>query len=140
MRRADISGGAIAVIQQKTGTELSIPIHAELLAAMKAGPSNGLTLIGDKYGRPISRHTLTLVIRKAVQQAGLPSECVAHGLRKAQMRRLAEDGATVKEIASVSGHKTLREIERYTAAADQKRLSRRAITKLKRERKVPNRL
>jgi site-specific recombinase XerD len=138
LRRADVSGGAVAVVQQKTGTALSIPIHPELLAAMKAGPSNGLTLIGDKHGRPISRHTLTLVIRKAVEQAGLPSECVAHGLRKAQMRRLAEDGATVKEIASVSGHKTLREIERYTAAADQKRLSRRAIAKLKRERKVPN--
>jgi integrase len=140
LRRTAVCDGAIAVIQQKTGTELSIPIHAELLAAMKAGPSNGLTLIGDKYGRPISRHTLTLLIRNAVAKAGLPSECVAHGLRKAQMRRLAEDGATVKEIASVSGHKTLREIERYTAAADQKRLSRRAIAKLKRERKVPNRL
>jgi integrase len=138
MRRADVAGGAIAVVQQKTGTTLSIPIHAELLEAMKAGPSNGLTLIGDMHGRPISRNTLTLLIRKAVKKAGLPPECVAHGLRKAQMRRLAECGATAKEIASVSGHKTLREVERYTAAADQKHLSRGAIAKLKREREVPN--
>jgi hypothetical protein len=29
MRRADISGGAIAVVQKKTGTALSIPIHHE---------------------------------------------------------------------------------------------------------------
>ena len=37
-----------------------------------------------------------------------------HGLRKAGMRRLAEHGATTKEIASMSGHRSLREIERYT--------------------------
>jgi hypothetical protein len=34
-------------------------------------------------------------------------------------RRLAEGGATSKEIASVSGHKSLKEVERYTAKADQ---------------------
>jgi enterobacteria phage integrase len=132
MRRADISGGQIAVVQEKTGTALSIPIHHELLAAMKAGPSNGLNLIGDKYGRPITRHTLTLLVRRAAGAAGLPPECLPHGLRKAQMRRLADVGASSKQIASISGHKTLREIERYTDAADQKRLSRGAIAKLKR--------
>jgi hypothetical protein len=51
MRRADVSGGAIAVVQEKTGTALSIPIHHELAAALKAGPSNGLNLIGDVNGR-----------------------------------------------------------------------------------------
>jgi integrase len=138
MRRSDISDGAIAVVQQKTGTALSIPIHHELLAAIKAGPSNGLTLIGDKHGRPIARCTLTLLMRKAAEKAGLPSECLPHGLRKARMRRLAEGGASAKQIASISGHKTLREVERYTAAADQKRLSRGAIAKLKREPRVSN--
>jgi hypothetical protein len=46
------------------------------------------------------------------------------------MRRLAESGASTKQIASISGHKTLQEIERYTAAADQRRLSRGAIAKI----------
>jgi integrase len=138
MRRADVSCGAIAVVQQKTGAALSIPIHPELLAAMKSGPLNGLTLIGDKHGRPIARCTLTLLIRRAAEKAGLPPECLPHGLRKAQMRRLAEHGASAKQIASISGHKTLREIERYTADADQKRLSRSAIAKLKREPQLSN--
>jgi len=130
MRRADVSGGAIAVVQQKTGTALSIPIHRELVTAMMAGPSKGLTLIGDKHGRPIARCTLTLLMRKAAEKAGLPPECVPHGLRKSQMRRLAEGGASAKQIAVISGHKTMREIERYTDAADQKKLSRDAISKL----------
>jgi integrase len=126
MRRSDISGGAIAVVQEKTGTALSIPIHPELAAAIKAGPANGLHLIGAPNGRPIGRPALTALIKRAAAAAGLPPECVPHGLRKAQMRRLAEAGATAKEIASVSGHKTLTEVARYTAAADQKRLSSRA--------------
>jgi enterobacteria phage integrase len=131
MRRADISGGSISVVQQKTGTALSIAIHPELTAALRAGPTNGLNLVGDRHGRPITRHTLTHLIREAVEKAGLPPRCVAHGLRKASMRWLAESGATVKEIAAVSGHKTLGEVARYTAATDQARLSKDAIAKLR---------
>jgi site-specific recombinase XerD len=70
-------------------------------------------------------------MKRAAAAAGLPAECLPHGLRKAQMRRLAESGASTKQIASISGHKTLHEIERYTAAADQRRLSRGAIAKLR---------
>jgi integrase len=70
-------------------------------------------------------------MKRAAKAAGLPPECMPHGLRKAQMRRLAEGGPSAKQIAAISGHKSLHEIERYTAAADQKRLSRGAIAKLK---------
>ena len=47
------------------------------------------------------------------------------------MRRLAESGSSAEEIAAISGHRTLKEIERYTAAADQARLSKAAMTKLR---------
>lgn len=83
--------------------------------------------MGDKDGRPINRRTLTVLISAATKAAGLPAECVAHGLRKAALRRLAEHGATSKEMQAVSGHRTLAEIERYTRQADQRRLARAAI-------------
>jgi integrase len=51
----------------------------------------------------------------------------AHGLRKAALTRLADAGKTIHQIAAVSGHKTLREIERYTRAANQRRLAREAL-------------
>jgi integrase len=86
MRRQDISGNAIAVVQEKTGTALSIPIHPKLAAAIKAGPRKGIHLIGDPNGRPIGRPALTMLMKRAAQAAGLPPECVPHGLRKAQMR------------------------------------------------------
>ena len=50
-------------------------------------------------------------------------------MRKAACRRLAEAGCSVNEIAAISGHATLREIERYTKAADQERMARNALTR-----------
>ena len=88
-------------------------------------------MIGDQHGRPIKRATLTLLITRGAKTAGLPDYCVPHGLRKALLRRLAEDGATSKQIAAVSGHQSLKEIERYTAAADPETLARSAITMLR---------
>jgi integrase len=135
MRRSDLPDGLIRVVQEKTGAELSIPLHPALMAAIKAAPAKGVTLIGDANGRPIQRATLTLMMRKAVALAGLPGHCLPHGLRKAIMRRLAESGSSAKEIAAISGHRTLKEIERYTAAADQVRLSKAAMAKLRGNKK-----
>jgi integrase len=123
MTRGDIVGGELHVIQQKTGAELHLPIRIQLERAMKACPASGLSLIGRTDGRPMTRAGLTRLMTSAIEKAGLPAKCVSHGLRKAALRRLAEDGATGKQIAAWSGHKSLGEIERYTAAADQRRLA-----------------
>jgi len=131
MRRSDIAGGELHVIQQKTGAELHLPIVDELDCAMRAYPANGLALIGAPNGRPMTTKGLSAMMRAAIAEAGLPAKCVSHGLRKAAMRRLAEGGKTDKQIAAVSGHKTLREVERYTAAADQSRLAQDAMRKEK---------
>ena len=130
MRRSDVRGGSVHLVQGKTGAELHIDIHPALARALSAAPSNGLHLIGDRNGRPITSGWLSGLIGEAARAAGLPSECVAHGLRKAALRRLAEGGATTKEIAAVSGHQSLSEIERYTRKADQARLARSAIRRL----------
>jgi integrase len=130
MRRQDILGNAIHVIQEKTGKELLIEIHPALARAMKAGPTKGFYLIGDQHGRPIKRPALTRLIVRAAKAAGLSPECLPHGLRKAMQRRLAEHGASAKELQAISGHVTLKETERYTQAADQARLARAAIRRL----------
>jgi integrase len=131
MRRPAPTATAINLVQEKTGTAMSIPIHPLFRAAIKAGPSKGVFLIGDESGRQISRHSLTRIIRRAVKEAGLPAKCLPHGLRKAQLRRLAESGATAKQIQAIGGHKTLKEVERYTAAANQQLLAASALELLK---------
>jgi integrase len=133
MLRSDIVDGRVRVAQDKarkgTTNELMIPIHPALARALQAGPVVGMQhIITNARGKPL--RALTDLIERAVKLAGLPSRCVAHGLRKAALRRLAESGGTTKEIAAVSGHRSLAEIERYTARADQAGLARSAIVKL----------
>jgi integrase len=130
MRRQDIAEGCVNIVQEKTGVALSIPIHPKLHEALKAGPTKGMHLIGDQHGRAISRQGLTDLMKRAAKAAGLGPECVPHGLRKAVLRRIAERGGSAKEIAAVSGHKSLGQVERYTAAADQRTLSKAAIRKI----------
>jgi integrase len=60
------------------------------------------------------------------KEAGLSGLSV-HGLRKAACRRLAEAGCSANEIAAISGHASLREIARYTAAASQVHLADQAL-------------
>jgi hypothetical protein len=52
-------------------------------------------------------------------------------LRKATPVRLAEAGCTPHEIAAITGHASLKEIVRYTATADRKRLAASAMEKVK---------
>ena len=102
LTRSDITPEGLHIIQKKTGVELTLPILPESESAMRAYPSNGLALIGREDGRPFSERGLSQLIRPAVKAAGLPAKCVAYGLRKAKMRRLAEDGASEKEIAALA--------------------------------------
>src|SRR5215472_485397 len=77
----------------------------------------------------IGRQHISEQFRKWCDDAVLPPHCTAHGLRKAACRRLAEAGCSANEIAAISGHKTLREVQRYTDAADQARLARNAMAR-----------
>ena len=61
--------------------------------------------------------------------AGLP-HCSAHGLRNAAAAKLAELGCTAHEIRAITGHESIQEVQRYTKAAEQKRLAKSAMRKL----------
>ena len=87
------------------------------------GLPNSSARIGDDHGRPIKRAALSHLVRLAIRAAGLPARCVPHGLRKATLRTMAEAGSSSKRLAAVSGHKTTKELDRYTAAADQQTLA-----------------
>lgn len=125
--RQHIRDGMLAVRQEKTGTLLSIPVHTELQAILDATPSEHLTLLTTKTGKAYSGTDFSEQFRVWCDAASLPKACTFHGLRKAACRRLAEAGCTVHEIAAISGHLSLKEIERYTKAVDQARLAQAAM-------------
>lgn len=126
-------GALIDVRQQKTGTSLAIPVHPELQEALDAMASDNLTFLTTHQGRGFSSAGFTNWFRDACNAAGLPKGLSAHGLRKAACRRLAEAGCSANVIASISGHKSLDEIELYTRAADQVRMAHQGMAALIRQ-------
>lgn len=127
MGRQHIRNGVAHVRQQKTGAMLAIPVHPALQAVLDATPTEHLTFLVTEYGKPFTAAGFGGWFRERCDEAGLPKHCSAHGLRKAACRRLAEAGCSANVIAAISGHTTLREVERYTRAADQERMARQGM-------------
>lgn len=129
MGRQHRTGDLIRVTQSKTGTQLAIAMHPELKVVLDSLPDDNLTYLTTMFGKPFTAAGFGNWFRQVCNAAGLRDRS-AHGLRKSAARRLAEAGCTTKEIASITGHKSLTEVERYTASADQERMAREAISKL----------
>jgi integrase len=120
--------GVLTIRQQKTGTELTIPILPEIKEALDAMSLGHLTFLVTEYGRPFTAAGFGNRFRQWCDEAGLRGFS-AHGLRHTACTRLADAGATGHEIMAWSGHRTLKEVARYTQSADQRALARSAETK-----------
>src|SRR5262249_28219052 len=129
MGRQHVKDGVLSVTQEKTGARLAIPVHPELQAILDATPSGQLTLLTTKSGKNYGAGDFSEQFRTWCDAAGLPRHCTFHGLRKVALTRLADSGCTAHEIAAISGHESLKEVERYTKAADQARLARAAMAR-----------
>ena len=129
MGRQHLSENAICVRQVKTGREVWVPVH-EALASILAGASANLTFLLTDQGKPYTAAGFGNWFRDQCRAAGLYG-CSAHGLRKAAARRLAEAGCSTHEIAAITGHASLKEVARYTEAADRKRLAQSAMAKVR---------
>jgi integrase len=137
-----VHDGAIAFEQRKTkGNEeapVIIPLHPDFCAAVKAMSACNVvrlspttTFLTTSFGQPFkTAASFGNWFRQCCDEAGLPKGISAHGLRKATARRLAELSCSAHEIAAITGHATLAEVQRYTKAADRKRLASEAMKKL----------
>jgi integrase len=125
--RQHIRTGTLFLRQEKTGTNLEIPIHPDLQAVLDGTPGDQLTFLCADQGQPFTPTGFGSWFRRRCVEAGLPKGTSAHGLRKAACRRLAEAGCTAHQIAAISGHLSLSEVQRYTKSADQARLAREAM-------------
>jgi integrase len=133
MGRQHIAGDALTVRQQKTGVRLMIPVHPKLAAILAATASGNMTFLVTEYGCPFTSAGFGNWFRDRCNEGGLPNQCRFHGLRLAACTRLADAGCSSRVIAAISGHTTLREVERYTRAADQKRLARVGVNMMETE-------
>lgn len=126
-----IRDGILYVRQQKIGMAkrdevLEIPVHPELGHIIAATPTGALAFLVTESGKPYTANGFGNKMREWCDAAELP-QCSSHGLRKAICRRLAEAGCSAPQIAAISGHKTLAEVQRYIEAANQRKLARDAM-------------
>ena len=115
--------------EDKTGLELTIPVHPELRRIIDATPSKHLTFLVTELGAPFTAAGFGNWFRDRCNEAGL-RHCSFHGLRKAAATRLIDAGCDVVEAAAITGHASLKELQRYIETRDRKRAARRAMRKL----------
>jgi integrase len=129
-----VHDGILTVDQGKTEggdqSHLEIPVHPKLRHIIDNTPTVGVkTFLVTHQGKPYTAPGFGNWFRELCDAAGCDGVS-AHGLRKAAARRLAEIGCTSRQIAAILGHASLSEVQRYTDAADRKRMAREAMDKL----------
>jgi len=129
--RGHVRNGTIQVTAQKTKEPLWIPITTELAEAINAAaPSEHVTFLLNKRGGSFTAKQFGQWFTKQCARVGLAGVS-PHGLRKAACVRLAEAECTAPEIAAISGHRSLKEVQRYIEKADRAKLARNAVAKIR---------
>jgi len=124
-------GDWITLTQQKTGTELSIPLDKEMqreLARWKR-ETQTTTILATYRGKPWTPEAFSIAFDREVRRLGMVGLSI-HGCRHLAATRLALAGASAFEVAAITGHKSLGNVQRYTRTADQKRRASNALGKL----------
>ncbi len=129
----------IRIEQVKTGAKLSLSIPSALWEEIERHPAQHVLMLTTEYGKPFSVDGYGNWFRERCNMAGLPTRCTSHGLRKAAASELAEAGCSANQIAAVTGHMSLKEVERYTRAADQERMAKEAARKRTEYTRLTNR-
>jgi integrase len=136
--RQHVRQGWLRFTQQKNRNRrpitLELPVLPVLQRIIEASKTGDLTFLVTDQGQPFTGNGFGNKMREWCDQARLP-HCTAHGLRKAGAAIAAENGATAHELMSIFGCLTLKEAERYTRAAEQKKIAGRAMTMLERGEK-----
>lgn len=133
---SNVTGNILSFVPKKTShtdeepKRLFIPMHSELRKRLADLPKDAPAFLMTTYGNPMSEAGFSNWFSDSARDAGLPHNSSPHGLRKAAARRLAEAGCSTSEIAAITGHSTLKEVERYTASANQAKLARSAIRRV----------
>jgi integrase len=117
-----IEGATVTFPRTKGGGSRTVPLVGEALAIMKArfdvrpaGKDTGLIFRGRKnHDKPLD---VQAIFRRACERAGIEN-FHWHDLRHSAASELAKSGASIFEIQSVTGHKTLQMVARYVHTSE----------------------
>jgi integrase len=130
MGRQHFQAGVLTVRQEKTRTVVEIPMLPELQAELDQLSAGQMTFLVNEHGNPFRPSSFSGWFRSMCLEAGLPEGHSVHGLRKSGATRLADAGCSDHEIMSWGGWKSLSEVQRYTRAANRRKLAQGVVLKL----------
>jgi integrase len=105
----------------KTPVRVDMEIGPALQASLDAGPVGDMVFLLTEHGKPYTHAGFGNWFGRQCGLAELKDRS-AHGLRKAAATAAAEEGLTAHQLMARFGWLTLKQAERYTRAADRKRL------------------
>ena len=126
-----LEGGGIKVRQQKTRELIWVPCHTEFARVLAEIPRRQTVIFTTKTGRPWTSNRISQEVARQMQKLGFEGYSL-HGLRYNAAQNLFEVGCTPQEVQAITGHATLKMVQKYGRGADQKRLAKAAIAKLER--------
>ena len=104
----DIANRKIHLKDTKNGDDRLVPLSLAAVEVLKSLP---VRMDGSVFG--MTAHAITYAFIRAAKRAGL-KDLHFHDLRHEAITRLFEKGFNVMEVGSISGHKTLQMLQRYT--------------------------
>jgi integrase len=134
----DIKDDVLYVKQRKTDVELWIPIHPKLKVYLDGvgkrkvssvrQPFSRNHILTNHYGLPWVPESLRGAFKRHCAKIGLEGKQL-HGVRKTTASILGEFGCTALQIMAITGHQSLKEVQRYTLGAEKRKLAEEAIIK-----------
>jgi integrase len=118
--KADGQGRPMLILKQEKNARHAakavtayIPLFPELQEIIEATPERGdLFYLVSEHGKPFVKESFSNWFRDRCIQADIKGRS-ARGLRKAGIVELIRRKYTPQQIMSISGHKTMKEIDRY---------------------------
>lgn len=104
----DLNKRVARLVDTKNGEGRSVPLTLKATALLQALPRS---IDGRVFAT--TAEAVKLAFTRAVERAGI-DDLHFHDLRHEAVSRLFEKGLNVMEVASISGHKTLQMLKRYT--------------------------
>lgn len=104
----DFTKRTIHLEETKNGESRIVPLSSEAINILRSFPRRFDDRVFD-----MTAHAVTYAFIRACKRAGI-SDLHFHDLRHEAVTRMFEKGLNVMEVGSVSGHKTLQMLKRYT--------------------------
>jgi integrase len=132
MKWNDIDRALIAVVQEKTGKRLWIPMHENLRVLLAEIPRVSITILTSSRRVPWTsdgfRHVWADQLASPIMAPLRERRRVFHGLRKSAVVFLLEAGCSDAEVSAITGQ-SREMVEHYAREVNQRKLAATAILK-----------